>query len=77
MEANPRLQVEHTVTEALCEVDLVHIQFGLAAGKNIAQLGLLDNGSDVPPPRGYAIQSRINMETLSGGTCCIICTVDI
>lgn len=60
MEANPRLQVEHTVTEVVTGVDLVVTQLQIAAGATIAGLGL-----DTPPtPRGYAIQSRVNAETL-------------
>ncbi|MDA9050145.1 carbamoyl-phosphate synthase large subunit [Pseudomonadales bacterium] len=63
IEANPRLQVEHTVTEAVTGVDLVQTQLHLANGETLATLGLLD--SDRPLPRGFAIQARINMESLS------------
>ena len=74
IEANPRLQVEHTVTEEVYGVDLVAIQLELAGGRSLAALGLLQ--ADVPAPRGVAIQARINMETMqpdgatrpSGGT---------
>jgi len=74
IEANPRLQVEHTVTEEVYGVDLVAIQLELAGGRSLADLGLLQ--VDVPAPRGIAIQARINMETMqadgatrpSGGT---------
>ena len=62
IEANPRLQVEHTVTEEVYGVDLVAIQLELAAGRSLADLGLLQ--VDVPVPRGVAIQARINMETM-------------
>ena len=67
IEANPRLQVEHTVTEEVTGVDLVAAQIGLAAGRSLADLGLLQ--SDVPPPRGTAIELRVNMErmTADGG----------
>jgi acetyl/propionyl-CoA carboxylase alpha subunit/acetyl-CoA carboxylase carboxyltransferase component len=61
MEANPRLQVEHTVTEQVLGLDLVQIQLALAAGRSLAELGLADG---VPPPTGYAIQLRVNMETI-------------
>ena len=61
MEANPRLQVEHTVTEQVLGLDLVQIQLGLAGGKSLADLGL---AAGVPPPTGYALQLRINMETM-------------
>ena len=60
MEANPRLQVEHTVTEEITGVDLVEIQLGLAAGRSLAELGL----ADPPATRGYAIQLRVLAETL-------------
>ncbi|MER5946875.1 carboxyl transferase domain-containing protein [Streptomyces sp. NPDC001904] len=58
MEANPRLQVEHTVTEEVTGVDLVAAQLRIAAGDTLADLGL-----DVPPPvRGCAVQVRVNAE---------------
>src|SRR6201999_3496809 len=60
IEANARLQVEHTVTEQVTGVDLVQSQIGLAQGATLKELGL-----DKPiPPRGYAIQCRVNMETI-------------
>jgi acetyl/propionyl-CoA carboxylase alpha subunit/acetyl-CoA carboxylase carboxyltransferase component len=63
MEANPRLQVEHTITEEVTGVDLVKAQIQIAAGKTLADIGLQQ--ADVPPPRGYAIQLRINMEAIN------------
>ena len=74
IEANPRLQVEHTVTEEVTGVDLVKLQLKLAAGYSLAELGMRQ--ADVPQPRGFAIQARINMESMgadgvakpSGGT---------
>lgn len=62
IEANPRLQVEHTVTEAITGLDLVQLQLRLALGANLAQLGLLQPA--IPAPRGFAVQLRVNMETL-------------
>src|SRR5215831_9857264 len=60
IEANARLQVEHTVTEEVTGVDLVQSQIRLAQGATLKELGL-----DKPiPPRGYAIQCRVNMETI-------------
>lgn len=74
IEANPRLQVEHTVTEEVTGIDLVQTQLKIAAGASLADLGLTQER--VPAPRGYAIQVRVNMETMapdgsprpSGGT---------
>jgi acetyl/propionyl-CoA carboxylase alpha subunit/acetyl-CoA carboxylase carboxyltransferase component len=61
IEANPRLQVEHTVTEAITGVDLVVAQLRLARGATLAELGL-----QLPPPlpRGIAVQARVNLETI-------------
>ncbi len=61
MEANPRLQVEHTVTEEINGIDLVRTQIEIAAGKSLADLGLAEN---VPQARCYAMQLRINVETI-------------
>ena len=62
IEANPRLQVEHTVTEEVTGVDLVRTQLRLAAGRSLADLGL--EQAAVPPPIGFAIQARVNMEVM-------------
>jgi len=63
IEANPRLQVEHTVTEAITGVDLVRTQLELASGSTLEQLGLVP--WSVPVPRGMAMQLRVNAETIS------------
>ena len=63
IEANARLQVEHTVTEAVTGVDLVEAQFRLAGGATLAALGLDDPAA--ARPRGHAVQARINMETVA------------
>lgn len=61
IEANARLQVEHTVTEAVTGFDLVQSQIQVAMGVSLASLGL-----DKPAtPRGFAVQARVNMETLN------------
>ncbi|MBN1663028.1 MAG: carbamoyl-phosphate synthase large subunit [Deltaproteobacteria bacterium] len=62
IEVNPRLQVEHTVTEEATGLDLVQIQLRLAQGATIAELGLEQN--HIPRPKGFAIQARVNMETM-------------
>lgn len=62
LEVNPRLQVEHTITEEVTGLDLVAIQLDLAQGRSLAEL-------ELPPtaPRGYAVQARINAEILTAG----------
>jgi len=62
IETNARLQVEHTVTEEVTGVDIVQAQIRLAEGASIAELGL--DAPKVAEPRGYAIQARVNMETI-------------
>jgi acetyl/propionyl-CoA carboxylase alpha subunit/acetyl-CoA carboxylase carboxyltransferase component len=65
IEANPRLQVEHTVTEAVTGLDLVALQVRVAAGESLGDVGLgaYAYGAFVPE-HGCAIQWRINAETL-------------
>jgi len=63
IEANPRLQVEHTVTEEVTGLDLVRLQIELARGRTLADLGLTQ--MDVPRPRGVAVQARVNLETMA------------
>jgi acetyl/propionyl-CoA carboxylase alpha subunit len=63
IEANARLQVEHTVTEEVFGIDLVQTQLRLAADATLAELGLRQ--SEIGPPRGYAIELRVNMETMA------------
>jgi acetyl/propionyl-CoA carboxylase alpha subunit len=62
VEANARLQVEHTVTEELLGLDLVRLQLQIAAGATLAQLGLARSPALVS---GCALQARINLETLA------------
>jgi acetyl/propionyl-CoA carboxylase alpha subunit len=62
IEANVRLQVEHTVTEEVTDIDLVRAQLDIAGGAKLAELGLRQ--SDIPAPRGTAIQARVNLETM-------------
>ncbi|MGE0598389.1 MAG: carboxyl transferase domain-containing protein [Dehalococcoidia bacterium] len=63
MEVNPRLQVEHTVTEEVLGIDLVQAQLRIAGGASLGDLGLTQ--VEVPSPRGYAIQCRVNLETMT------------
>ncbi len=62
IEANARLQVEHTVTEEVTGVDLVAAQLGIAGGATLALLGLTQ--AEIPAPRGMALQARVNLETM-------------
>jgi acetyl-CoA carboxylase carboxyltransferase component/biotin carboxylase len=74
IEANARLQVEHTVTEEVTGIDLVQTQLRIAAGRTLSELGL--EQASAAEPRGFALQARINAETMaadgaalpSGGT---------
>jgi acetyl/propionyl-CoA carboxylase alpha subunit/acetyl-CoA carboxylase carboxyltransferase component len=62
IEANARLQVEHTVTEEITGVDLVAAQLALAEGATLDDLGLPDAAVTALPVRGAAVQARINLE---------------
>ncbi len=77
LEVNPRIQVEHTITEETTGVDLVAVQLVIAGGASYYQLGLpsgiASDGDEVigepAARRGIAIQARVNLETLaSDGT---------
>ena len=58
IECNPRIQVEHTITEQVLGVDLVEAQLRIAGGATLADLGLAAQ-ADVGEPRGFAVQSRV------------------
>jgi pyruvate carboxylase len=67
IEVNPRIQVEHTVTEAITGRDLVQSQIRIAQGQRLA-----DPGIDIPDQaaiqqRGFAIQARITAEDPRNG----------
>jgi len=63
IEANPRLQVEHTVTEEVTGLDLVQAQIAIAGGARLEALGI-EPGAAVRS-RGMAIEMRINAETMA------------
>ena len=64
IEMNPRIQVEHTVTEEVTDIDLVQAQLRIAAGQRLADLGLRQDSITV---RGTALQCRITTEDPANG----------
>ena len=64
IECNPRIQVEHTVTEEITDVDLVSSQLRIANGESLSDLGLAQGGLKI---RGAALQCRITTEDPSNG----------
>jgi pyruvate carboxylase len=64
IEMNPRIQVEHTVTEEVTDVDLVQSQMRIAAGETLAELGLTQDNLHL---RGAALQCRITTEDPAAG----------
>ncbi|GAA4432238.1 pyruvate carboxylase [Actinokineospora soli] len=64
IEMNPRIQVEHTVTEEVTDIDLVQSQLRIAAGETLTDLGL---SQDVVYLRGAALQCRITTEDPANG----------
>jgi pyruvate carboxylase len=58
-EINPRIQVEHTITEEITGIDIVAAQIQIAAGASLEQLGLTQ---DHISTRGFAFQCRITTE---------------
>lgn len=66
IEVNPRLQVEHTVTEEVTGVDLVRAQLLVAGGSSLAEAGV--PGDVTPRPGLVAVQSRVNAEEVVDGS---------
>ncbi|MDY6999545.1 MAG: pyruvate carboxylase, partial [Actinomycetota bacterium] len=64
IECNPRIQVEHTVTEEITDVDLVSSQLRIASGESLADLGLSQQDLAI---RGAAMQCRITTEDPANG----------
>ncbi|WP_405372640.1 MULTISPECIES: pyruvate carboxylase [unclassified Microbacterium] len=64
IEMNPRIQVEHTVTEEVTDVDLVQSQMRIAAGESLDDLGLQQEDIQL---RGFALQCRITTEDPAQG----------
>jgi pyruvate carboxylase len=59
IEVNPRIQVEHTVTEEVTGIDLVQSQIKIASGMNLKEIGLTQDKIQL---QGYAIQCRVTTE---------------
>ena len=59
IEMNPRIQVEHTVSEEITDIDLVQSQMRIASGESLLDLGLTQ---DKIKMHGFAIQCRITTE---------------
>ncbi|WP_456284965.1 pyruvate carboxylase [Microbacterium sp. JZ101] len=64
IEMNPRIQVEHTVTEEVTDVDLVQAQMRIASGETLADIGLLQDDIRL---HGAALQCRITTEDPAQG----------
>src|SRR5215210_4554067 len=64
IEMNPRIQVEHTVTEEITDVDLVQAQMRIASGESLADLGL---SQEILRINGAALQCRITTEDPANG----------
>ncbi|KXH79864.1 pyruvate carboxylase [Sporosarcina sp. HYO08] len=62
IEVNPRIQVEHTITEMVTGIDIVHAQIRIADGQNLHEGDSKIPSQDQIPLFGYAIQSRVTTE---------------
>ena len=58
IECNPRIQVEHTVTEAITGIDLLEAQFRISLGETLKSINL-DPKREMTRPSGFAIQARV------------------
>ncbi|WP_418301450.1 pyruvate carboxylase [Lysinibacillus fusiformis] len=62
IEVNPRIQVEHTITEMITGVDIVHTQIKVAAGYGLFSEEIHMPKQEDMPMIGYAIQARVTTE---------------
>ena len=62
IEVNPRVQVEHTVTEEITGIDIVRSQLLIASGHALSSPGIFINGQEEIKANGFAIQCRITTE---------------
>ena len=63
LEINPRVQVEHTITEEVYQVDLVSAQLRVCLGETLSETGMMEAAQQTPA--GFAIQARVNMEVMT------------
>ncbi|WP_062133782.1 pyruvate carboxylase [Demequina aestuarii] len=64
IEMNPRIQVEHTVTEEVTDLDIVSAQMRIAAGESLEQIGIRQENVRT---NGFAVQTRITTEDPTNG----------
>ena len=62
IEMNPRIQVEHTVTEMVTDIDIVHSQILIAGGSRLSDPGIEISSQDDVQMRRAAIQCRVTTE---------------
>ncbi|RYF48212.1 MAG: ATP-grasp domain-containing protein, partial [Cytophagaceae bacterium] len=67
IEVNPRIQVEHTITEEITGIDIVRTQLLIAMGYPLSDNKIYINHQDDVPLNGYAIQCRITTEDPANG----------
>ncbi len=67
IEVNPRIQVEHTITEEVTGVDIVRTQLLIAMGYKLSDSGIYIHSQDEVPLRGFAVQCRVTTEDPANG----------
>jgi pyruvate carboxylase len=68
LEINPRLQVEHTITESISSIDLVQTQLLISQGASLKDVGLRDIERDpAVPPKQFSCQLRLTAENVHSG----------
>ena len=67
IEVNPRIQVEHTITEEITGIDIVRTQILIAMGYKLSDNEIYLHNQDEVPLKGYAIQCRVTTEDPANG----------
>ncbi|MCB1621272.1 MAG: pyruvate carboxylase [Thiothrix sp.] len=67
IEVNPRVQVEHTITEQITGIDIVRSQIMIAEGRKLSDPGISIPSQDSVRCNGYAVQCRITTEDPENG----------